>query len=35
MKGSGRKRRRRLGTGNINSRRGSREISDVRGEIKN
>jgi hypothetical protein len=32
-KGSGRRRRSRLGTGNINGRSGSREIIDVRGEI--
>ena len=35
MKGGGRRRRSRLGSGNINGRKGSREISAVRGEIRN
>jgi hypothetical protein len=34
MKGSGRRRKSRFGTGNINGRRGSREISDVIGESR-
>jgi hypothetical protein len=34
MKGRGRRIKRKLGTGNINGRRVTREISDVRGEIR-
>jgi len=33
MKGSGRRIKSKLGKGNINGRRGTRETSDVRGEI--
>jgi hypothetical protein len=34
MKGSGRRIKTKLETGNINGRRGTREIIDVRGEIR-